>query len=123
MTRITAALLAALAAVAMAAGCRPGRDDAPGDAGAAAATFVAEDIRYREAPDRVAAGEVTVELVNEGQIDHNVVIEELGDTPVAQAAPGETATGTVTLDRGEYVVYCSIPGHREAGMEATLSVE
>lgn len=31
--------------------------------------------------------------------------------------------GRIRLRRGEYVLYCAIPGHRAAGMEADLVVE
>ena len=84
------------------------------------APFVAVDIDYAEAPDEVAAGEVTVELVNEGSVQHNVVIEELDDTLVVEAPGGATETGTVTLPAGTYTYYCSVPGHRAAGMEGML---
>lgn len=117
-----ATMLAALVLGLAACGGDGGGDD--GDEGeAATATFVGVDIDFEEAPESVPAGEVTVELVNEGELEHNVVIEELGEEPVVEAAPGETATGTVTLEAGEYVAYCSVPGHREAGMETTLTAE
>jgi hypothetical protein len=51
-----------------------------------------------------------------------VAIEELGDEVIVKAAPGESATGEVTLEPGEYTYYCSVPGHRTT-MEGTLTVE
>jgi uncharacterized cupredoxin-like copper-binding protein len=87
-------------------------------------TFVAIDLDFEEFPEEIPAGEVTFELVNEGNLEHNVVFEGVnGDEPVVEAMGGETATGSVSLEQGEYVAYCSVPGHREAGMEATVTVE
>jgi plastocyanin len=127
----------AAGAVAAAAGMRPLEEHGEeavagaeaGEEGEAAAAevpedaqvFVAVDIDWAEAPQTVPAGEVQVALVNEGGIVHNVIIEELGDQLVAEAQGGETATGSVTLDPGEYTYYCGVPGHRPAGMEGTLT--
>jgi plastocyanin len=82
--------------------------------------FVAVDIDYSEAPETANAGEATFELTNEGGLTHNVVIDEISSTPIVEAAGGQTATGTAELEAGEYVYYCSVPGHREAGMEGRL---
>jgi len=71
------------------------------------------------------AGEVTINYTNPSEVPHNVAIED-GSETVAQ---GETVTGgssapaTASLEPGDYVYYCSIPGHRESGMEGTLTVE
>jgi plastocyanin len=71
------------------------------------------------------AGDIGVTLDNVGGAEHNIVVvgaNEGSDNPVAQALGGEEATGTVNLFEGEYVYYCSIPGHRAQGMEGTLTV-
>lgn len=82
-----------------------------------------DELGFDPATAIVEAGEVTIELTNEPAMPHDVVIEELDNTQVAVAGPGETATGTVELEPGEYTFYCSVGGHRGAGMEGTLVVE
>lgn len=88
-----------------------------------ALVFVAVDLEFSEAPSTAEAGEVTIGLDNQGAADHDVTIEELGDEIVAEAPGGETDTGTVELEAGTYTYYCSVPGHRPAGMEGTLEVQ
>ncbi len=69
------------------------------------------------------AGEITVTFENVGIVEHDFVIEEVGDLDVVgMVDPGERATGTVELEPGTYTVYCTVPGHRNAGMQATLEV-
>jgi uncharacterized cupredoxin-like copper-binding protein len=89
--------------------------------GGGPAIFVAVDIAYEEAPTEVTAGTVQMELDNQGTIEHDVVIEELGDQPVLAAAGGESDSASVDLEPGTYTYYCNIPGHREAGMEGQLT--
>lgn len=102
----------------------PAEGEAAAEIPADAAVFVAVDIDYSEAPETLPAGEVTVAIDNQGAIVHNVVFEELGDAVIVEAAGGETAVGTVTVEAGQtYTYYCSIPGHRAAGMEGALTVE
>jgi plastocyanin len=84
--------------------------------------FVAVDIEFEQAPQALPPGDTTLTLENQGAIEHNVAIEELGDEVIVKAAPGESATGEVTLEPGEYTYYCSVPGHRTT-MEGTLTVE
>ena len=93
-----------------------------GDGGGGPATWVAVDIAYEEAPQEVPAGTVDVELDNQGNIEHNVVIEELDDQMVLDAAAGESDSGSVELEPGTYTYYCDVAGHRAAGMEGTLTV-
>jgi uncharacterized cupredoxin-like copper-binding protein len=69
------------------------------------------------------AGTVTITLANAAQLEHNVTVSRgsrvLGATPTL--ASGSRML-RLTLKRGTYTFYCSVPGHRQAGMEGTLSV-
>lgn len=69
------------------------------------------------------AGKVTITLANASPLEHNVTIAEgstvLGTTPTFK---GGSKALTLTLKAGTYTFYCSVPGHRQAGMEGTLSV-
>jgi len=63
---------------------------------------------------------VEVVLHNDGTVLHDLRIE---DQPFILEAPaGQTATSQITLDAGRYQIFCSIPGHREAGMTGVLEV-
>jgi plastocyanin len=123
-------------AVAAAAGMRPleghggeggqaggeGQGDGGGEGAGNEPLFVAVDIEFEQAPEALPPGDTTITLENRGSIEHNVAFEELGDEVIVEAAPGESATGEVTLEPGEYTYYCSVPGHRST-MEGTLTVE
>ena len=93
-----------------------------GGAGGGGATWVAIDIAYESAPTELPAGPVEATLQNNGAIEHDVVIEERGDEEILRAGGGQSDNASVEFEPGEYTYYCSIPGHREAGMEGTLTV-
>ncbi len=66
-------------------------------------------------------GEVTIVLHNTGAVEHDFTID--GVPGKAYARPGETSRATFKLARaGTYTFFCSLPGHREAGMQGTLIV-
>ncbi|MBA2523023.1 MAG: cupredoxin domain-containing protein [Solirubrobacterales bacterium] len=71
------------------------------------------------------AGSDTINFDNESSTPHNVDIEDADGNDVAEieTISGSTATTTADLQPGEYTFYCNIPGHREAGMEGTLTVK
>ena len=86
--------------------------------------LVAGDIYYENEPSELPAGTTTFSMENEGNLPHDLVLEELGDrTIVPELQGGETGQGEVDLDPGEYTFYCSIPGHRAAGMEFEVTVD
>lgn len=85
-------------------------------------TFVAVDIAFEEAPETAKAGQLQVVLTNNGSAVHNVTMPDVQDTPLVEAAGGETATGVVELEAGTYEFFCSIPGHEDL-MNGELTVE
>ena len=104
-----------------------GGDASTDDSAAAASSGIeveAGDLFFEPDALTASAGEISVTLANVGAIEHDFVVEEAGDLDVVGlVAPGESATGTVELEAGTYTVYCSVAGHRAAGMEATLDVQ
>jgi plastocyanin len=68
----------------------------------------------------VPAGPVRVQLVNRGEDPHDLAIA--GALAIPQVGPGLTATGTTALAPGTYALVCTLEGHAEAGMRATLTV-
>ena len=69
------------------------------------------------------AGTVTIMMANVSPVEHNVTVAEgskvLGATPTFT---GGKRMLKLTLKPGTYTFYCSVPGHRQAGMEGTLTV-
>jgi plastocyanin len=69
-------------------------------------------------------GEVTIDFSNPSSIGHDVKVEkdgeELGGTEVISQSEESAA---LELEPGSYTFFCSVPGHREAGMEGTLTVK
>jgi plastocyanin len=68
------------------------------------------------------AGPVKLRVTNAGTVDHNVSVEG-SDQATTLLSAGETDTLDLgTLPEGEVTLFCSVPGHKEAGMTATLTV-
>jgi uncharacterized cupredoxin-like copper-binding protein len=71
------------------------------------------------------AGSLTIDFDNMQALQHDVKVEdssgqEIGGTDLVSSG---TATATVDVQPGTYTFFCSVPGHREAGMEGTLTVK
>jgi plastocyanin len=70
-------------------------------------------------------GKVTIDFDNPSSIPHNVEVETensevLGGT---ETVASKEVKATVELKPGTYTFFCSVPGHREAGMEGQLVVK
>lgn len=81
------------------------------------------DLAFDQTELTAAAGEVTIELMNESGLPHNVEVEGNGVEEVSETITEGSTSLTLTLEPGEYEFYCAVPGHREGGMEGTLTVE
>ena len=70
------------------------------------------------------AGTVVIDFTNDSSNPHNVTIEGNGIEEVASdTVTGDSASVTADLEPGTYTFYCSVDGHRAAGMEGTLTVK
>jgi plastocyanin len=81
---------------------------------------------YTLSRPEVSAGEVIVELNNQGEDAHNLKLQREGENEplltVPEAAAEEQTSGRFTLEPGTYRLYCSLYQHEEKGMHATLVV-
>jgi len=106
------------------------KDDAEGGTADASATFDVEadpdgGLAYTTDEASAKAGKVTVNFTNSSPVPHDVRIEDkggkdIGGTEVIQES---NESATVNLKPGDYTFYCSVPGHRQGGMEGTLTAE
>lgn len=71
------------------------------------------------------AGSDTINFDNESSTGHNVYVEDADGNPVGEieTITGSSTSTTADLEKGTYTFYCNIPGHREAGMEGTITVK
>jgi plastocyanin len=130
MKRRTLAPCLALAALILAlSACGGGDDEEPsGNGGGEGATLElvagpGSELKFDKTSLEAAAGEVTITMVNEGDLPHNVAIKDSGvDEKGEIVQNGGTSTVTATLEPGEYTFYCSVPGHEAGGMTGTLTV-
>ena len=67
---------------------------------------------------------MTIEYDNPSPVDHSVAIEAGSETLAeSEIVTQRHYSATADLEPGEFVFYCTVPGHRESGMEGTLTVE
>jgi plastocyanin len=71
------------------------------------------------------SGTITIDFTNASPVEHNLTVE--GSSGTTQAATptfqGGTKSVSLSLKPGTYTFYCSVPGHRQAGMEGKLTVQ
>jgi mono/diheme cytochrome c family protein len=83
-------------------------------------------LAYTVSAATATAGALEIDSRNDSTVPHDIAIQE--GTDGAELGKGETVSGggvsrvSVDLRPGRYTFYCTLPGHREAGMEGTLTV-
>jgi plastocyanin len=104
-------------------------------AGGGQATGAAETINLEADPDgqlayttdtlTAKAGNLTIAFDNPAAITHDVSVEDSGGNDLGTSDLIAQDTTTLVLENvrpGSYTFYCTVPGHKEAGMEGTLTV-
>lgn len=85
--------------------------------------YTTKEMRFGQTELHVQAGqEITLQLENYDMYAHSFDIDEL-NLHVQMPANSQTTTQFTAPEPGTYTIYCSLPGHREAGMIATLVVQ
>ena len=81
------------------------------------------ELRYDKKTLQAKAGKVTIVMANPSDLTHSVAIEGNGVSRTGQVvSPGGTSTVSADLKPGTYTFFCTVPGHRQAGMQGTLTV-
>jgi plastocyanin len=79
-------------------------------------------------PSKLTAkpGNVTIDFTNPQGLAHDVAVEGSSGKMLAKSELVQEGSATLSLSNlkpGTYHYYCTVPGHREAGMEGTLTVK
>jgi uncharacterized cupredoxin-like copper-binding protein len=104
---------------------REGREAASGSGSSSLKDEAAPggQLRFTTSNLSAKAGKVTISFTNASPLEHNLTVAQganvIGATPTFQSG---TKTLTLNLKPGTYVFYCTVPGHRAAGMEGKLDV-
>lgn len=100
---------------------------APSGEGGTLAVSAVPDGSFEFTEDELStdAGAITVEFDNPSSTPHNVYIEDDSGEILAESetVSEDTTTTDAELEAGTYTYFCDVPGHREGGMEGTLTVE
>jgi plastocyanin len=84
----------------------------------------ATEYKFQLATTHFAPGTYTFVMKDDGHATHAIAINGPGvaNKISATSGPGGTASLTVTLTSGSYVLYCPVGNHRALGMQTDLTV-
>jgi plastocyanin len=99
---------------------------AGGGAGGGSTVKISADpsgaLKYEQTDVSATAGSITIDFTNMSSLPHDVTIEGNGASGATDQITDSTTSTTVDLEPGTYTFFCSVDGHRAAGMEGTLTV-
>ena len=100
-------------------------EPAPVSAKDDAIAIAVTDFRFTPQNIRAEPGRLKVRLKNEGRLAHTFRVERKTTIvrKVSSLLPGDSATTTIPLRKGEYRFFCALSNHEELGMYGTLSVK
>jgi len=117
-----AVAVAALIALPLAA-CGGGSSTSGPLAGADVTVHPKDTLRFDKGEYTAKAGTSKIGYVNDGSLPHTLLIDGQPDFKKLEVtSKGQSEIGDATLTPGTYQIYCDIPGHRQAGMQANLVV-
>ena len=79
-------------------------------------------LKFEQTDVSATAGSITIDFTNMSSLPHDVTIEGNGASGATDEITDSTTSTTVDLEPGTYTFFCSVDGHRAAGMEGTLTV-
>jgi plastocyanin len=81
-------------------------------------------LKFDQSSLEANAGKVTIDFTNDSSLPHNVTVDGPGvEDEGTDTVTGSSTSVTLDLQPGEYTFYCSVDGHRAAGMEGKLVVK
>ena len=80
-------------------------------------------LKYEQTDVSATAGSITIDFTNMYSLQHDDTIEGNGASGATDQITDSTTSTTVDLEPGTYTFFCSVDGHRAAGMEGTLTVK
>jgi plastocyanin len=82
-------------------------------------------LKYSTSTLTAKHGNVSITFTNAAPLSHNLTVASPSGAQVAatETFQGGSKTLSVNLTAGVYKFYCTVPGHRAAGMEGTLTVQ
>ena len=136
MTRRALALLLVLAASVLAlsacgggsssSSTTPASTSGGGGGGGGSTVKISADpsgaLKFEQTDVSATAGSITIDFTNMSSLPHDVTIEGNGASGATDTITDSTTSTTVDLEPGTYTFFCSVDGHRAAGMEGTLTV-
>jgi plastocyanin len=82
-------------------------------------------LKFEQTSLTAKAGSISIAFTNNASVEHNVTVASASGSVLGATATfvGGTKILPLNLKPGTYKFYCSVPGHRAAGMEGTLTVQ